>query len=127
MAIAILIIEDEENIASLLKERLDEEGYQAQTACSITEAAAKLKEGKPDVITLDIYLPDGNGLEILQHIKADPETYKIPVVVVSSSDEIQKVKKLGADEFVAKPINFERLFSILKSFRERLTCTKRAA
>lgn len=116
---AILIVEDEPGIASLIQDRLKDEGYDVRVANSGSEAIHELKCEKPDFITLDIYLPDANGLKILRDLKADPKTYRIPVVIISSSDEAKRAEALGAAGYVSKPIDFPKLFSIIKAAKER--------
>jgi len=117
MGAAILIVEDEQSIAGLLKERLDGEGYQVTVAYTGAEAVKDIQEIKPDVITLDIHLPDANGIKILQNIKSNPATNKIPVIIISSSDEGLDAKAKGAEEFIPKPINFKKLFETLRGLK----------
>ena len=71
------------------------------------------------MITLDIVLPDANGLSILKDLKADPKTDKIPVIIISSSDEEKNALELGAEKFVKKPINFHKLFEIMKDIEAK--------
>ncbi|MGA2090887.1 MAG: response regulator [Endomicrobiales bacterium] len=120
MESAVLIVEDEKNIASLLGDRLQEEGYQVRVAYTGADALKQLKEKSPDVITLDIYLPDANGLTLLKDIKANPEMKKIPVIIISSSDdEGDGVKTLGAEGFFRKPVDFTKLFDMLKTLKTK--------
>ncbi|MBN1822688.1 MAG: response regulator [Endomicrobiales bacterium] len=116
---AVLVVEDEQNVAELLKERLEEEGYDAEIAYTGTEAVKDIKSHKPDVITLDIYLPDKNGLNVLRDIKSDPGTARIPVIIISSSDEGESAKDLGAEDFIKKPINFKKLFMVLEGIKSK--------
>jgi CheY-like chemotaxis protein len=81
------------------------------------DALLKLKEDRPDAITLDIYLPDANGLTILRKLKASPDTNRIPVIIISSSDEDRGARNLGADEYLSKPIDFPRLLQTLKAVK----------
>jgi DNA-binding response OmpR family regulator len=120
MCAAILIVEDERNIAELLKDWLDEEGFQVKVAYSGTEAKKHIKESSPDAVTLDIYLPDANGLSILQDLKSDPETNRIPVIIISSSEEARDAKKMGALDFISKPIDFKKLLNYLNEIRDRV-------
>jgi DNA-binding response OmpR family regulator len=120
MCAAILIVEDERNIAELLKDWLDEEGFQVKIAYSGAEAKKHIKESSPDAVTLDIYLPDANGLSILQDLKSDPETNRIPVIIISSSEEARDAKKMGALDFISKPIDFKKLLNYLNEIRDRV-------
>jgi DNA-binding response OmpR family regulator len=117
MESAVLIVEDEKNLASLLGDRLGDEGYQVRVAYTGADALKLLKEKSPDVVTLDIHLPDANGLALLKDLKADPDMKKIPVIIISSSDEGEGAKKLGAEAFFRKPVDFKKLFDMLKSLR----------
>jgi len=121
MSAAILIVEDEQSIAGLLKDRLDGEGYQVTIAYTGKEAVQNIKDKRPDVITLDIQLPDANGIKILEKIKANPETSMIPVIIISSSDEGFSAKEKGAEEFIPKPINFKKLFETLSGLNSKIT------
>jgi DNA-binding response OmpR family regulator len=117
MGAAILIVEDEYSIAELLKERFDDKGYQVKVAYTGAQAMKALKGNNPDVITLDIFLPDANGLNLLRELKKHPETNTIPVIIISSSDEGEGAKELGAEGFIKKPIDFKKLFSVIESLR----------
>jgi len=117
MGTAILIVEDEYSIAGLLKERLDYEGYQVTVAYTGEEAVREIKEKRPDVITLDILLPDANGMNILAGIKSNPDTRAIPVIIISSSEEGRSAKEKGAEEFISKPIDFKKLFQTLRGLK----------
>jgi DNA-binding response OmpR family regulator len=77
----ILIVEDDPNIAANLAELLTNEGHEAATAASVTAARASLQGRKPQIVFLDVYLPDGKGLDLLNDIKG------IPFIVVTGSPE----------------------------------------
>lgn len=114
MTTAVLIVEDEYSIANLIKQRLEDEDFNVRVAYTYGDGIKKIKDKNPDVITLDIVLPDGNGLELLKNLKSDPDTNKIPVIIISSSNEQENANKLGAKAFVDKPIKFDKLMKILK-------------
>lgn len=72
----------------------------------------------PKVVLLDIQMPKVNGIEVLQHLKADDRTKSIPVVMLTSSKEdpdIQRCYKLGANSYIVKPVNFERFAEAIKN------------
>ena len=100
----ILLVEDSrtirrENEAALLKA-----GYEVICAEDGEAALQLTQECKPDLILLDMIMPKMNGPEVLQHLKSDPETSAIPVVVVSSLSELnrQKLMDVGAEEYLEK-------------------------
>jgi DNA-binding response OmpR family regulator len=118
MGATVLIVEDDHSMAQLLKERFADAGYQVQIACTAAEAARALQQSLPDIITLDICLPDADGLRLLEEIKADQLTKLIPVVAISSSDEQRRAKDLGAAAFFPKPVNFKQLFRLVECLAE---------
>lgn len=101
----ILIIEDEEALARVIKEKFDKEGYESVIVEEGEEALSKARQFKPDVILLDLLLPQRNGFEILQDLKIDPELKTAPVIVLSNLDEDENIKRailLGAADYFVK-------------------------
>ncbi len=99
----ILIIEDEEALISLLKVKLEKEGFDVECAYNGEEGYKKIKEYKPDLILLDIVMPKMNGYEVLE--KMNEDNIKIPVIIISNSGqpvELEKTKKLGAVDHLIK-------------------------
>ncbi len=101
----VLIIEDEEILSKLLKNKLEDEGYEAEVALDGQEGLTKAKSFKPDLILLDIIMPKVNGFEVLEKIKVDSELNKIPIIIVSNSGqpvELERAQKLGAVDWLVK-------------------------
>lgn len=101
----ILIIEDEEALARVIKEKFDKEGYESVIVEEGEEALSKARQFKPDVILLDLLLPQRNGFEILQDLKIDPELKTAPVIVLSNLGEDENIKRailLGAADYFVK-------------------------
>ena len=101
----ILLIEDEKLLASLLKKKLTQEGYRVEVSKDGVEGLNKMKEKKPDIILLDIIMPNMGGFEVMEKMQQDPELKEIPVIVVSNSGqpvEIDRIKKLGAKDWLIK-------------------------
>jgi DNA-binding response OmpR family regulator len=107
----ILIIEDEDVLIRVLKEKFEKEKFTVDIATDGDEALPIAKSTKPDLILLDIILPKSNGLEVLAKIKSDPELSLIPVIILSNLGEDEGIKKalsLGAVDYMIKaqhPIN----------------------
>jgi signal transduction histidine kinase/DNA-binding response OmpR family regulator len=99
----ILIVDDEASTRELIASYLDAE-YRIVTAKSGAEAVQKASELRPDAITLDVFMPDGNGFETLTELRKTSETAKIPVIVVSIVDQKQVGFALGAADYLVKPI-----------------------
>lgn len=101
----ILAIEDDVFLSSLVSGKLIEAGFSVVTAGTGTDGLAKAKFEHPHLILLDIMLPDMGGYEILEKIKADPETAHIPVIILSNlggRDEIEKGVQMGASSYLIK-------------------------
>jgi len=101
----ILIIEDNEEIMGLLSQKMSDVGYQVVEARDGEEGLMLLRSDQPDLVLLDIILPNIDGLELLKRKQALPETKDIPVVVISNSGapaEISQARRLGAVDWITK-------------------------
>ncbi|MDI6803795.1 MAG: response regulator transcription factor [Bacteroidota bacterium] len=112
----ILIVDDEKDIVDLLKYNLQKEGYKVETAFD-GEKALELVERQPDLILLDIMLPEYSGLEVVKEVKKNEKTTNIPVIFLtakgSETDEIVGLE-LGADDYIVKPISIPKLLARIK-------------
>ncbi len=114
----LLAIDDSELIHRLLRVRLQSERIQLHTASSSTDGLVMAKELKPDVILLDVDMPEMDGFEVITRLKADPETQDIAVIFVSAANESgNRVRglDLGAVDFIAKPFDIVELKARLRS------------
>ncbi len=109
----ILVVEDDRESADLLKIMLHQDDVEFLTAVSGEEALRLAREKRPDVISLDIRLPDLDGFEVLQLLKRDAETADIPVVIVSVMSDRARGLRLGATEHLVKPLNEKRLREVI--------------
>ena len=102
----ILVLEDDIPTADLLKFYFEDDGYEVQTCSTAKEFNNRIDQFKPDLITLDILLPDGHGLDILEELQNSYKTSKIPVLLISIKDsDREKGLTLGAVGFLGKPLN----------------------
>ncbi|MCH7782882.1 response regulator [candidate division KSB1 bacterium] len=100
----ILVLEDDESVAQLLKFYLEEEGYTVKITQDIKSFRMSLEEETPDLISLDILLPDGDGFKVFEELKQNDRTKSIPVVFVTVREaDKEKGIKMGAQGFIAKP------------------------
>jgi two-component system KDP operon response regulator KdpE len=117
----ILIVDDEPQIRTLLKATLGRAGYTVIEAASAREALSSKSIDKPDLVLLDLGLPDRDGLELVEQLRGDPRS---ALIVVSARDQTeQKVAALdlGADDYVTKPFDTEELLARVRaSLRQRL-------
>ena len=110
----ILIVDDAEVNVILLEDILENLGYDVLSAGSAKEAADILNRQLPQLVLLDIMMPDVDGFEVLRRLGANPETRLIPVVVLSalnSNEDIVRAYNLGAKDFITKPILMEKLIN----------------
>lgn len=107
----ILIVDDEPiNLELLTAVFTDSSNVIVHTAQDGLEALEKIKEKAPDLIVLDLRMPRMTGLEVLEYLKSDPSTHKIPVIVLSGDEqERKKALKIGANDFIPKPFDVEEL------------------
>jgi two-component system alkaline phosphatase synthesis response regulator PhoP len=118
----IVLIEDEEDIAALLKLQADISGYKLHVEVDGLNGYRTVEKEKPDLVILDIMLPGLNGLDVCRKIKSNPELKEIPVIMISAkSEELDVVLglELGADDYVAKPFSPKVLFSRIKAVLRR--------
>ena len=113
----IMVVDDESEIRNIIKEILVEEGYKTLTAASAEEAKRLLDEHRPDLVFLDIWMPDQDGIELLKEWSSD-QTKNFPVIMISGHATIEtaiEATKLGATDFIEKPISIEKLFNTINS------------
>ena len=118
MAIKILIVEDEPDIRKTLQYNLAKESYDVATAGSIAEAKSLTSQIQPQLIILDLMLPDGSGLDFCREIKSTEDTKSIPVLILTAkTDEVDRVVgfELGADDYVTKPFSVRELVLRVKA------------
>ena len=108
----ILLIDDEQFYFKLIRKSLKEAEYQLEYASSGGEGLAKLPSFQPEILVIDLKLPEMDGFEILTRVRRDPKFSHLPVIVITSKDELsEKLKafELGADDYLVKPFQPEEL------------------
>lgn len=119
---SVLIVEDEEDILELVKYHLSREGYQVYTAMSGEEALKVVKKKLPDLMVLDLMLPEIDGLEVCRRLKSNPDTDRIAVVMLTAKGEEADVVaglELGADDYIAKPFSPRVLLARIRAVIRR--------
>lgn len=115
----ILIVDDEKPISDIIKFNLTKEGYETVTAFDGREAIAKFEEENPDLIILDLMLPELDGLEVAKEVR---KISHIPIIMLSAKDsEFDKVigLEIGADDYVTKPFSNRELLARVKAHLRR--------
>lgn len=114
MASKILIVDDTETMRLYEHMLLSGQGYELDMAENGVQALEKIRDFKPDLVLMDIMMPEMDGIECCRRIKSDPASKKIKVVIVTTKSEYGKVKEAfaaGCDDYVTKPINRVELLS----------------
>lgn len=118
----IYIVEDDSSIRELLEYSLNNSGFEAEGFETPSAFHAAMKEKKPEMILLDIMLPEEDGLHILRNLRSDSSTAAIPVIMLTAkTGEYDKVLGLdsGADDYVTKPFSIMELISRIKAVMRR--------
>lgn len=123
MKINVLVVDDEKDIVDLIKYNLDKENeFDVITAYDGRDALEKASEKKPDVILLDIMMPEINGFDVCKKLKAEKETSTIPVIFLTAKgNEIDEIigLELGADDYIQKPVSPRKVIARIKSVMRR--------
>lgn len=119
----ILVVDDDIDIRRLVTEALKAEGYQVLTTCDIAHAKLELKRDRPDLIVLDIQLPDDSGFNLCQEIRKERDTAKIPILFVSGkkrslTDRVLGLK-LGGDDYLLKPFEVPEFLARIEALLRR--------
>jgi DNA-binding response OmpR family regulator len=118
----VLLLEDEQDVAELIRYNLAKEGYDVIVSGNGAEALRLAREHRPDVVLLDIMVPQLNGWEVCRRLKQDADLASIPVIMVSGRvDEGDKVLgfELGADDYVTKPFSPRELLARIRAVLRR--------
>ncbi len=113
----VLVIEDDESARDLLRRTLRAEGYRVVTATNGSQGLHLARELEPLAITLDLLMPEMDGWQVLSRLKRDDQLADIPVILVSMLDERKRGFALGADHYLVKPLERERLVDMLSGYR----------
>ncbi len=122
----ILVVDDESVILKLLDYRLTMSGYDVITALNGTEALEMTRNKKPDLVILDVALPEMDGCEICELLKKDERYAGIPVMMVTATAREESIKRginAGADAYMTKPFESEELLSKIKELLEKKKVT----
>ncbi len=119
MSARILVIEDTEDNRQIMRDLLTSVGFEVLEAGDGLAGVAAARQHKPDVILMDIQLPEIDGYEATRRIKAIPELASIPIIAVTSyalSGDEERTRQAGCDGYVAKPFSPRQLLAQVRSF-----------
>jgi DNA-binding response OmpR family regulator len=119
----ILVVDDEDDILQFLKLVLQEKGYGVATASGGHEALTRAQLERPDLILLDIMMPQMDGWEVLKLLRVDPETARIPVAMLSArteaKDRVQGLQE-GAIDYICKPFSLQELLGKIETIFQQV-------
>jgi phosphate regulon transcriptional regulator PhoB len=122
MGRAVLVVEDEPDIRDLIVLHLARDGFRCRTAASGAEALRQVKAQAPDLVVLDLMLPEMDGLEVCRRLRGDPATAGVPIIMLTArADEVDRVVglEMGADDYVAKPFSPKELVARVRAVLRR--------
>jgi two-component system cell cycle response regulator DivK len=122
MSKRVLVVEDQEDNRTILRDLLGSAGFQVLEAVNGVEGIEAAAREQPDLILMDIQMPEMDGYEATRRIKAEPTTAAIPVIVVTSyalSGDEEKAKAAGSDGYVTKPFSPRALLATVRAWIER--------
>ena len=123
----VLLVDDDESLVGMLQTALSNSGYEVKKACSGAEALRLLEEFHPELILLDIGLPDISGLEILRQIRSHPATKEVIVILLTGSIGLEmKIEgfSTGANDYISKPVNPRELLLRIERFFKTVAAQK---
>jgi two-component system phosphate regulon response regulator PhoB len=118
----VLVVDDESDVTELLQYRLEQEGYRVATLNDPLGFVVKVREFEPDLMLLDIMMPELSGIQLCRIVRADPLMKDIPVIFLSARGEVEdRIKGLeaGAEDYVSKPFNTNELLLRISKMLKR--------
>ena len=122
MSKRILVVDDEPDLLELVRFNLVQEGFRVDTASTGADALARVATTRPDLVVLDLMLPDQSGTEVCRRIRSSPATAHVPVIMLTArSEEVDRVVgfELGADDYVTKPFSPRELVLRIRAVMRR--------
>lgn len=122
MSLRILVVDDEEDIVNLLSYSLGKEGYRVSRAYNGREALRSVRNDKPDLVILDLMLPEMSGIDVARSIRSDPSTARLPIIMLTArGGELDRVLglEMGADDYVTKPFSLREVMARVRAVLRR--------
>jgi phosphate regulon transcriptional regulator PhoB len=122
MDVEVLVVEDEPDIRHLIVHHLSRDGFRCRTASTGAQALAEVRARRPDLVVLDLLLPEVDGLEVCRRLRADVATAALPIIMLTArADEVDRVVGLevGADDYVVKPFSPRELVARARAVLRR--------
>ncbi|WP_063777337.1 ATP-binding protein [Scytonema millei] len=121
----ILVVDDDANIRQLLRQQLETEGYNIIEAKDGIEAIAFVKKSAPDLIILDVMMPEMSGFDVAAVLKNDPKTMNIPIIILSIVEDRERGYRLGIERYLMKPIETDTLLHEIGTLTTQANSSKK--
>ncbi|MDZ8139723.1 MAG: PAS domain S-box protein [Nostoc sp. DedQUE04] len=121
----ILVVDDDANIRELLRQQLENEGYNVREGKDGMDAIHQIKISRPDLILLDVMMPQINGFDVAAVLKNDPQTADIPIIILSIIENKERGYHIGIDRYLTKPIDTGKLLNEIGSLLYQGTSSKK--
>lgn len=123
MAFKILVVDDEPTLVRLMEFILARQGHEMLAAANGEEALARARADKPDLILLDIMMPRIDGYEVARLLRADPETARLPIIMLSAKaqdEDVRRGREVGVDDYITKPFSPDHLVRVVTGHLRRV-------
>jgi DNA-binding response OmpR family regulator len=118
----VLVVEDHRETRVLLQELLESEGYAVESAADAAAGLARIEAGEVDLMLLDLFLPDVDGLELCRQVRAGEAKSHVPIIMVTAAEanaQEQASLAAGADDYLSKPFDIDELFDRVRTCLDR--------
>ncbi|MFV8226768.1 response regulator transcription factor [Christiangramia aquimixticola] len=112
----IFLVEDDHGLRDLISFLLEDKEYDVEAFPNATSFEKRINNEQPDLILLDIMLPDGNGVELCKNLKNSQDKNEVPIVLMSAHADPSIADDSGANDFIKKPFDIEELYSRLEKY-----------
>lgn len=115
----VLVVDDDPALREMLRQQLTERGYEVRLATNGYEAIHEARKKRPDVVLLDVMMPEISGFDVAAVLKSDPNTHSIPIIILSIVQDADRGYRLGVDKYLTKPTDAEVLVSEVQRVLQR--------
>lgn len=118
MSQRILVIDDDPDILGVITGYLEDDGFEVETAPNGMQGLAKATASPPDLVLLDVMMPEMNGMDVFKQLRKQPETVGVPVIFLTALQERKYIKAAllaGIDQYITKPFDFNDLLGKVRS------------
>ncbi len=121
----ILVVDDDPNIRALLRQELECDGYHVRESPDGRDALTQIEQEQPDLLILDVMMPQLNGFDVAAQLRSDPRTLSLPIIILSIIHDAQRGARVGVDRYLSKPMDAQLLLNEIASLLKQGATHKR--